>query len=73
MFGNLGSAASPLPGANASWVQIQTPEGSAVLCSHCNSVAFRLLGDDIIIVHRHHGQYHKTVMPLKELGFVRVA
>ena len=54
------------------WVMVTPPEGSAIRCSHCNSVAACISGDNLIVVQRHHGQHHKTVFDLKEIGFVRI-
>ncbi len=54
------------------WVMITPPEGSAIRCSHCNSVAACVSGDNLIVVQRHHGNYHKSVISLEALGYVHV-
>ena len=54
------------------WVRVTPPEGSAIRCSHCNSVAACVSGDNLIVVQRHHGNYHKSVISLEALGYVRV-
>lgn len=53
------------------WVRVTPPEGSAIRCSHCNSVAACVSGDSLIVVQRHHGNWHKTVFNLSEIGFTR--
>ena len=53
------------------WVLVMPAEGSAIRCSHCNSVAACVSGDNLIVVQRHHGQYHKTVFSLTDIGFSR--
>ena len=54
------------------WVLVTPPEGSAIRCSHCNSVAACVSGDNLIVVQRHHGNYHKSVISLEALVYVRV-
>ena len=49
------------------------PTGSLIECAHCDTPAFQVINDCVVIVHRHHGSYHKTIMPLKELGYVKIA
>ena len=50
---------------------IVPPSGSKILCSHCNRQSLSILNDCIVVIHRHGSDYHKTVMPLADLGYFR--
>lgn len=52
-------------------VEVKPHPGSAVLCNHCDAPSFRVINDCIVVVSRHHGNYHKTVVSLADLGYVR--
>lgn len=53
--------------------RVKPSPGSLIDCSHCDTPAFSIVNDCVVIMHRHHGQIHKTIMPLAELGYVRIA
>ena len=55
------------------FVTIKPPAGSLVECQHCESKIFSVLDDSIIITERHHGQWHKTIVSLRSIGFIRTA
>ena len=55
------------------FLKVHPPSGSDVCCAHCNTTAFQIINDAVVVISRHHGQSHKTVVPLKALGFVRIA
>ena len=50
---------------------IATPT-SAIRCDECARESFSLVGDCVVVVHRHGTQWHKTVMPLYQLGLKRI-
>ncbi len=37
-----------------------------ILCA-CKSPIFEVDGDDIIIISKHHGEHHRTILPLERL------
>jgi len=54
-------------------VSMKPPPGSTILCQWCDTTALKVVGDTIVVVGRHHGSWHTTVLDLKSLGFVRIA
>ena len=46
---------------------------SEIRCEHCARIALRLVGDCIVITHRHDSQPHKTVVSISSLGLARVS
>jgi len=41
---------------------------SEIRCNHCARVALEIKGNCLVVVSRHDGQYHKTVVSLEQLG-----
>ena len=41
---------------------------SEVRCDHCARVALEVIGNTLSVVHRHDGQYHRSVVSLEALG-----
>ena len=56
-----------------SLVTIKPPTGSKIECQHCESQVLSIIDDSLIIVGRHHGDWHKTIISLRSLGFIRIA
>lgn len=56
-----------------SMTRVKPSPGSLVICQHCDDVVFSVVNDTIIITGRHHGNHHKSVVSLRELGFIRIA
>jgi hypothetical protein len=46
--------------------------GFPVRCEHCARKAFSIVGDCIVIDHRHDSQHHRSVISLAELGLKRI-
>lgn len=46
--------------------------GYPVRCEHCARKAFSIIGDCIVINHRHDSSNHQTVVSLAELGLKRI-
>ena len=61
LFGNVGEFVTIIPSP-----------GSQVHCNHCQRVVFSVVGEAISIIHRHDGQWHKTVVALSDLGLEKV-
>lgn len=51
--------------------KVVPPRGKLALCSHCNKSSFAIINDCIVVIQRHDSQWHKTIMPLKDLGYIR--
>ena len=45
--------------------------GSSIKCQHCRREVFSVVGECLVITQRHDSQYHKTVIPLSDLGLIR--
>ena len=60
LFQNVGYMATIIPSA-----------GSSVKCQHCRREVFSVVGECLVITQRHDSQYHKTVVPLSDLGLTR--
>jgi len=56
-----------------SLVTIRPPTGSVIECEHCHTTALTVVNDCIVVTHRHHGQWHKSIIPLNAIGYVRIA
>ena len=46
--------------------------GSAVRCNECARTALNVLGDALIVTHRHGNQWHKTIVNIEDLGLKRI-
>ena len=46
--------------------------GSRMTCEHCNRIVLTLKGDCLILTDKHDKQWHKTVIPLSDMGLIRV-
>lgn len=46
--------------------------GSTIKCQHCRREVFSVVGECLVITQRHDSQYHKTVIPLSDLGLVHI-
>jgi hypothetical protein len=46
--------------------------GYPVRCEHCARRAFSIVGEALVIDHRHDGAHHRSVISLAELGLKRI-
>ena len=44
--------------------------GSTIKCQHCRREVLSVVGECLVITQRHDSQYHKTVIPLSDLGLM---
>ena len=44
--------------------------GSTIKCQHCRREVLAVVGECLVITQRHDSQYHKTVIPLSDLGLM---
>ena len=58
---------------NVDYATIVPSQGSRITCEHCNRVVLTLKGDCLIITDKHDKQWHKSVVPLSDLGLARVS
>jgi hypothetical protein len=52
-------------------IRLMATPTSEIRCDHCARVSFSIVGDCIVSVGRHGSDYHKTVIPLAQLGLKR--
>ena len=57
---------------NIDYATIVPSHGSRILCEHCNRTVLTIKGDCLVITQRHDSQPHKSVIPLSDLGLIRV-
>ena len=53
-------------------VRLYPTATSKVSCDYCERVAFEIIGNCISVVLRHNSQWHRTVIPLEQLGLARI-
>ena len=57
---------------NVDYATIIPSAGSRMTCEHCNRIVLSLKGDCLIVTEKHDKQWHKTVIPLSDMGLIRV-
>jgi hypothetical protein len=57
--------------AHAGHARLVATATSEIRCAECARESFSIVGECVVVVHRHGNQYHKTVMPLYQLGLKR--
>jgi len=57
---------------NVDYATIVPSPGSQITCEHCNRIVLTLKGNCLVLIDKHDKQWHKSVIPLSDLGLVRV-
>jgi hypothetical protein len=42
-------------------------QSNSIICAHCNTPIADIVGASLLISARHHGEHHKTLIPIKDI------
>ena len=42
-------------------------------CAHCQTLLFKVVGPNVVLLARHHGKWHESVIPVADLLYAQSA